>query len=48
MIAAAVIAIRQALDYHNTFRAVAVCILAWLLSIGMLVTVSAIFTVRVS
>jgi hypothetical protein len=48
MIAAAVVAIRQALDYHHTLRAAAVCIIAWLLSIGVLAAVSALFTVSVS
>jgi len=48
MIAAAVIAIRQALDYRHTARAAMVCVIAWLLSIGMLAAISAVFTVRVS
>jgi hypothetical protein len=32
---ASVVAVRQALDYDSTARAVAVCGLAWLLSLGM-------------
>jgi hypothetical protein len=36
MSAAAVLAVRQALDYRSTFRAIAVCGLAWLLSFGIL------------
>ena len=27
-----VVAIRQALDYHSTFRAVGVCLVGWVLS----------------
>jgi hypothetical protein len=34
-LAASVIAVRQALDYENTLRAIAVCALAWLLSLGI-------------
>jgi hypothetical protein len=34
MIAAAALAVRQALDYRSTIRAVAVCVLAWALSFG--------------
>jgi Yip1 domain len=34
-LAASVVAVRQALDYDSTRRAVAVCGLAWLLSLGM-------------
>jgi Yip1 domain len=34
-LAASVMAVRQALDYDSTGRAVAVCGLAWLLSLGM-------------
>jgi hypothetical protein len=37
MIAAAVIGVRQALDYKHTGRAIAVCTIAWLLSFGMIV-----------
>jgi hypothetical protein len=40
MIAAAVIAVRQALDYNDTRRAAAVCTIAWLLSIGFIVAVA--------
>jgi hypothetical protein len=35
MIAAAVIAVRQALDFKSTARAAAVCVLSWLLSFGV-------------
>ena len=44
MIAAAVIGVRQALDYKHTRRAVAVCALAWLLSFGMMTAVGLIFS----
>ena len=40
MIAAAVLAVRQALDYRSTGRAVAVCVVAWLLSIGLVVLIA--------
>ena len=36
MVAAAVMAIRQALDYRSTGRAIVVCVLAWLLTFGTL------------
>ena len=36
-LAASVVAVRQALDYDSTARAVAVCGLAWLLSLGIVV-----------
>lgn len=39
LIAAAVVAVRQALDYRSTARAIAVCGLAWLLSFGFLMVV---------
>jgi hypothetical protein len=35
MIAAAVIGVRQALDYRSTSRAIAVCVISWLLSFGV-------------
>jgi hypothetical protein len=44
MIAAAVLGMRQALDYRRTSRAVAVCTLAWLVSIGVVATVMVIFS----
>ena len=33
MLAATIIAVRQALDYNNTLRAVGVCIIGWILSV---------------
>ena len=44
MIAAAVIGVRQALDYKHTGRAIAVCTIAWLLSFGMMAGVALIFS----
>jgi hypothetical protein len=48
MIAAAVIAVRQALDYRSTGRAVAVCLIAWLLSFGLIAAAGLLFVQRVS
>ncbi len=36
MLAAMVVAVRQALDYRSTGRAVAVCLVGWLLVVGMM------------
>jgi hypothetical protein len=44
MIAAAVIGVRQALDYKHTGRAIAVCTIAWLLSFGMIVGAALMFS----
>ena len=44
MIAAAVLGMRQALDYRHTSRALAVCVLAWLVSIGVVATAMVIFS----
>jgi len=48
MIAAAVIAVRQALDYRSTARAVAVCVTGAALSFGMMSAMALIFSQRVS
>ena len=48
MIAAAVVAVRQALDYRSTGRAIAVCAIGWALSAGMLVAIGLIFARPVS
>jgi hypothetical protein len=48
MIAAAVLGARQALDYRSTGRAIAVCVIAWLLSFGLLATVAMMFSRPVS
>jgi mono/diheme cytochrome c family protein len=37
MLAAMVIALRQALDYNSVFKALAVCSLGWLLALGLIV-----------
>lgn len=48
MIAAAVIAVRQALDYRSTGRAIGVCVLSWALSAGMLIAIGLVFSRPVS
>jgi hypothetical protein len=48
MLIAMVIAVRQALDYSSTARAVAVCILGWALAIGMSVVLGLLFAPTVS
>ena len=48
MTAAAVIGVRQALDYRSTLRAVAVCGLGLLIAFGMMFAVSMVFSQRVS
>jgi hypothetical protein len=36
MLVAMVIAVRQALDYHSTYRAIGVCLIGWIVQIGIL------------
>ena len=48
MIAAAVLAVRQALDYRSTVRAAAVCVIAWLLSFGVFAAAALFFSQPVS
>lgn len=48
MVAAAVLAVRQALDYRGTARAIAVCVIAWLLSFGGLGAALLVFSRPVS
>jgi hypothetical protein len=48
MMAAAVLGLRQALDYRSTARAITVCVVAWLLSFGVMAAIAAIFTRTVS
>ena len=48
MTAAAIVAVRQALDYRHTMRAVAVCGLGLLVAFGVMFAVSLVFTRRVS
>ena len=43
MLAAMVVAVRQALDYTNTTRAVAVCVLGWALAIVMAIGLGLLF-----
>lgn len=43
MIAAMVVAVRQALDYRSTARAAAVCLIAWLLQVVFLMIVFLVF-----
>jgi len=43
MIAAMVVAIRQALDYKSTFRAIGVCIIGWFIQVVFLILLFAIF-----
>jgi hypothetical protein len=47
-IAAAVIGVRQALDYRSTTRAIGVCVVAWLLSFGVVWSAMVLFTTNVS
>ncbi len=39
MLVAMVIAVRQALDYHGTGRAIAVCLMGWLVQVVIIVLV---------
>ena len=48
MLAAAVVAVRQALDYRSTARAVVVCLIAATLALGVMVAVALIFSKKVS
>jgi hypothetical protein len=48
MLAAMIVAVRQALDYRSTARAVAVCVLGWLLAIAFAVGIGLIFGPAVS
>ena len=43
MLAAMVVAVRQALDYRSTARAVGVCLVGWVLVVGGMLAVSALF-----
>jgi len=43
MLAAMVVAVRQALDYETTMRAVAVCVIGWALAVAMSVLLSLAF-----
>jgi hypothetical protein len=48
MLVAMIIAVRQALDYRHTVRAVAVCALAWTLAVAMAVALGVLFGPTVS
>ncbi len=48
MIAAAVVGVRQALDYRSLPRAIAVCVIGWLLSFGIVSAVLMLFSTTVS
>jgi hypothetical protein len=43
MLAAMVVAVRQALDYRSTIRAVMVCLLGWALVVAVTVIIGALF-----
>jgi len=38
-----VIAVRQALDYDSTFRAVGVCIIGWIIQVIFILVIASIF-----
>jgi hypothetical protein len=48
MIAAMVVAVRQALDYEHTSRAIAVCVLGWLLAMTIAIGLGILFGPTVS
>jgi hypothetical protein len=48
MIAAAVLGLRQALDYRSTARAIAVCVIGWIVALAIVAAVLAVFTVELS
>jgi predicted MFS family arabinose efflux permease len=43
MLASMVVAVRQALDYESTGRAIAVCVVGWTLAIAIAVTIGLAF-----
>jgi len=48
MLAATVVAVRQALDYTSTARAIAVCVCGWVLTIGLAAVLGLVFAPPVS
>jgi hypothetical protein len=48
MLAAMVVAVRQALDYTSTMRAVAVCAIGWSLALGVAIVLGLVFAPPVS
>ena len=43
MLAAMIVAVRQALDYTSTGRAIIVCVIGWALAIGLALAVGLLF-----
>ena len=43
MLVAMVIAVRQALDYDSTFRAVGVCVIGWIIQVIFIIIIASIF-----
>jgi Yip1-like protein len=48
MLAAMIVAVRQALDYSSTGRAIVVCVIGWALAIGLAILVGLVFEPTVS
>ena len=48
IVAGSVLAMRQALDYRSTARAITVCILSWVIAAGLVAAIAALLTQRVS
>ena len=48
MLMAMVVGVRQALDYSGTMRAVAVCVVGWVLALAVALALSAFFGQTVS
>ena len=46
MLVAMVIAVRQALDYHGTGRAIAVCLIGWVVQVVIIVMVMMFLGIR--
>lgn len=43
MLAATIVAVRQALDYQSTWRAVGVCLMGWLIQLAIFIVLAAVF-----
>jgi hypothetical protein len=48
MLAAMIVAVRQALDYTSTARAIAVCVIGWVIAIALAVAIGLVFGPTVS
>jgi hypothetical protein len=48
MLLAMIVAVRQALDFRSTARAVAVCVLGWVLALAIAIVLGVFFGPRVS